>query len=196
MAAVRHTCRDAVQGALTGTASSGVAGEDLVRDDVVGLADGELAAYLQMRTDVVTTLVAELVAAPGDGTRFCFQDPTGSVKGYATGDPHGTPGVEAGWQFGVDAASIAEAVHDYRVLGYVRDAARLDLEVRAVRERLGDTRLGCVLRPSPPDSWDAENLAAKLGVLSSLSIDDVGFYHYGLLPGSRLDMLSDALHGR
>jgi hypothetical protein len=166
---------------------------ELNREEASHLAGGEMGGFLQMRENVVSTLVCELVDALGPGTRFCFQDPTGSEMGNAAGDPQGGPNVDTGWQLGIDAAQIAAHVDDYRMLGYARDPQRLELEIRAIRRRIGSTPLSCVLRPSPPDAEEVQNLREKLELLALLSIRHVGFYHYGLLPRSRLAMIRDAL---
>lgn len=192
VARLSRWCTTATRRVLSGGAAPG-GGPGLVREEVAELAGGELGGYLQMREEVVSTLVGELVAALGQGSHFRYQDPTGSVKGYATGDPQGGPAVDEGWQFGIDATRISAAVDDYRMLGYARDPLRLELEARAVRSRIGDTPLSCVLRPSPPDSDGARAIREKLDVLASLDIRNAGFYHYGLLPHSRLVDLADAL---
>jgi len=188
--AVRRACLAAAERALIGEGHASP--PEPIRDEIGALAGGEMAGFLRMREDVVSTLVAELVAGSG-GMRFCYQDPTGSVKGYATGEPQGGPAVDTGWQFGIDATRIGASVPEYRMLGYARDPGRLEREVRSVRRRVGTTPLSCVLRPAPPDADGAQDIRDKLAVLGSLGVADVGFYHYGLLPRSRLAHVAAAL---
>jgi coproporphyrinogen III oxidase-like Fe-S oxidoreductase len=50
------------------------------------------------------------------------------------------------------------------------------------------------MRPMRPDCDSAENLRAKLDVASSVGVDRIDFYHYGLAPLTALDRIREALH--
>src|SRR5207302_4835365 len=61
---------------------------ELEWDQLAQVAGGEVTAYLDVRAETVTTLVAEAAeAASAAGKQLVFMDLSGAVKGYATGRP-------------------------------------------------------------------------------------------------------------
>jgi hypothetical protein len=170
---------------------------ELVREQVGAFAGGELAGYLEARTQTVATLVEEAAeAAAGEGSRFAFIDLSGAVKGYATGRPEGGPAADIGWQFGIDVERVAAACGQLEMIGYAADPERLGLDLAAYRSIIGSQRrLSVILRPMPPDCDSAENLEAKLALARELGAVEVGFYHYGFMRLGSLDLIRAALGG-
>ncbi len=165
------------------------------RATLADIADGELLGYLDARSDVVSSLVAEAAEEiEARGRRLVFLDPTGAFKGYATGRPEGGPAAEIGWLYGIDPGTLGRSCHGVEAIGYVADPARLELEIEAYRSILGEeAEFAVCLRPSAPDCASAANLTEKLSVARSLGVTRVDFYHYGFLRLSALDWIRTAL---
>ena len=168
--------------------------DELTRDELLAIADGELAAYLDARAETVATLAAEAteVAAVRD-RRFVFLELAGAVKGYASGQPTGAPAAETSWRFGVDLARLKRACREIEVLGYAADPERLRLDLEKYRQHLGDCPVALALRPSPPDCETPENLAAKVRLARDLGVVRVDFYHYGFVRLEALDWIRAAV---
>jgi hypothetical protein len=168
---------------------------ELVRERVGEFAGGELQAYLDTRSEAVTSLVAEAaLAAATEGAGLAFIDLSGAVKGYATGRPQGDPVPSTAWQFGIDVAGVAEACGHLEAIGYAADPERLRLDLAAYRSIIGpDRKLSVILRPMAPDCSSPENLAAKLAVARESGVVEAGFYHYGFMRLESLDLIRAAL---
>ena len=190
--ALRRYAQNAIQRVFDG--GSDHDGE-LIRDDVAGLCDGELSGYLAMRERVVATLAAEAAsAAAAEGVRFAFMDASGAMKGYATGRPEGGPATEIAWQLGVDLERTAAATNGLEAIAYAADPDRVSLDLEAYAALLPEAgTLSAAMRPMLPDCDSAENLRAKLDVASSVGVDRIDFYHYGLAPLTALDRIREAL---
>jgi hypothetical protein len=170
-------------------------------DDRRAVAEGELepeqladlAAYLAVRSETVTTLAAEAAeTAAAAGKRFVFMDLSGAVKGYATGRPAGGPVADVAWRFGIDLPALQQVCPEVKVLGYAADVERLRLDLETYADVLGG-RFSVVLRPSPPDCDSPENLAAKVGLARELGAARVDFYHYGFVRLEALDWIRSAV---
>jgi hypothetical protein len=123
-----------------------------------------------------------------------FLDLSGATLGYATGRPSTErTATTIAWRDGIDVAALGPACDALGMLGYFADSARLEREVRAYQELLPSGRLEVLLRPMPPDSTAADELAAKVSVLRQLQIDDISFYHYGLMRLEALGWIAHAL---
>ena len=168
---------------------------DLVRQKVGQFAGGELAAYLEARADMVTSLTAEAgQAAAAEGAGFAFIDLSGAVKGYASGRPEGDPAPTIAWQFGIDVSGVAAACGQVEAIGYAADPERLRLDLTAYRAAVGlERRLSVIMRPMAPDCDSIENLAAKLALARRLGVAEAGFYHYGFMRLQSLDLIRSAL---
>jgi hypothetical protein len=165
--------------------------EPTALDDIAG---GELAAYLDMRAEAVTTLVAEAAeVAAGRDTRLVFLDPSGAVKGYTSGRPTGGPAAEGSWRQGIDLTGIARVCPEIEVLGYAADTARIGVDLDAYREHLADVPVSLALRPSPPDCESPENLASKIRLARAAGVRRVDFYHYGFVRLEALEWIRSAL---
>jgi hypothetical protein len=169
---------------------------ELVRERVGAFAGGELAAYMDARSQTVISLVTEAArSARAEGARFVFIDLSGAVKGYATGRPQGNPAPDTAWQFGIDVAGVAEAGGQLEAIGYAADPQRLQLDLSAYRSTIGpDRRLSVIMRPMAPDCDSPENLAAKLAVARESGVTEAGFYHYGFMRLKSLDLIRSALY--
>jgi len=168
---------------------------ELMRERVGAFAGGELRAYLDARSETVTSLVAEAAqSAAAEGAGLAFIDLSGAVKGYATGRPQGDPAPATAWQFGIDVAGVAKACGQVEAIGYAADPERLRLDLSAYRSLTGaDRKLSVIMRPMAPDCESAENLAAKLAVARESDVSEAGFYHYGFMRLESLDLIRTAL---
>ena len=185
-AALRRFVRVELERVLAGGPEEPV--EELDRDEVAGLAGGELGGYLIARERTVTSLVTE-VAAAAAGTRLELIDLSGAIKGYATGRPTGAPAASIAWQHGVDVEAVAAACHGIEAVGYAVGADRLRFDLDAY----GDAAVAVILRPAPPDCASDENLREKVAVARERGLGRVDFYHYGLMRLDALDRIREAL---
>ena len=191
--AVRNAVREELERVFAG---GGPARHDdeLTREELLAIADGELAAYLDARAETVATLVAEATeVAAARGRRFVFLELAGAVKGYATGRPAGSPAAEISWRVGVDLARLQRVCGEVEVVGYAADPERLRLDLEAYTQHLGDCPAALALRPSPPDCETPENLAAKVRLARELGVARVDFYHYGFVRLEALDWIRAAV---
>jgi hypothetical protein len=172
--------------------------ETAIEDEIIRAAcTGEVGRYLDARLDVVTSLAERVTAAVhtvSPQTRVTFLDLSGATLGYATGRPStDRTATTIAWRDGIDVAALGRACDALGMLGYFADSARLEREVRAYRALLPSGRLEVLLRPMPPDSTAADELAEKVSVLRHLEIGDIGFYHYGLMRLEALGWIAHAL---
>jgi hypothetical protein len=191
---------DAVRGAVRGELEAVFADESAVQPgelepaSLAEIAGGELEAYLTVRAEAVTSLAAEATeVAAAAGRPFVFMDPSGAVKGYATGRPGGGPAADISWRLGVDLAALGRACDGLSVLAYAADVDRVRLDLEAYANAVGGAPLSVCLRPSPPDCDGADNLAAKLALARAAGVAGVHFYHYGFVRLEALDMIREAL---
>src|SRR5581483_7971607 len=155
---------------------------------------GELRAYLDVRAETVTTLVAAAAeTAAAAGRRFVFMDLSGAVKGYATGRPASAAAAEVGWRFGIDLAALRRVCPEVEVLGYAADVERLRLDLDAYGALLDGQPLSLALRPSAPYCDSAQNLAAKVALAREHGVKRVDFYHYGFVRLEALDWIRAAV---
>ncbi len=170
-------------------------GDELDLDATGNFAGGELAGYLETRSETVASLVADATEAAAQfGAGFAFIDLSGAVKGYATGKPEGGAAPTIAWQFGIDVSAVADACGQLEAIGYAADPDRLALDLRAYRELIGDEeKLSVIMRPMAPDCDSSANLAEKLAVARHLDVVEAGFYHYGFMRLESLDLIKAAL---
>lgn len=190
---VREQVREELERVFAGDPSeAGLA--EVEREELAAVADGELAAFLDVRAEVVATLTAEATeVAAVNGRRFVFMELAGAAKGYATGRPTGAPAADTAWRMGVDLAGLQRAGAEVEVLGYAADVDRLRFDLEAYRGALGDCPLAVAMRPSPPDCVEPENLAAKVRLARELGVTRVDFYHYGFVHLGALDWIRAAI---
>jgi len=168
--------------------------DELIESELRAMAGGELGRYLDARAATVTSLVDEVAGVANErGVRFEFVDPSGAMKGYATGRPSGPPASESAWMFGTDIAAIGQRT-DLMALAYAADPGRVRFDLAAYAGMLGpDARLTAGLRPMVPDCDSAENLASKLTTAADAGVSRCDFYHYGFMPLSVLDRIRAAI---
>jgi hypothetical protein len=156
------------------------------------LAGGEMAGYLEARTETVATLIEEAVASAAEGgARLVVQDLAGAIEGYATGRPAGAPVAASAWRLGLDLRRAAAAGAGVMALAYAEDPDRVRLDLEAYRSVAPLT--GVAFRPMPPDCRSTENLARKVRLAREHDVEEVGLYHYGLCRLSALDWTRAAL---
>ena len=147
----------------------------------------ELLAYLDARAGTVTSLAEEVRASIGGRAGLTFLDISGAEKGFATGEPTGTPAPSIGWRMGIDVPALADACDAVEALGYASDPSRVESDLAAYRSLVPDpSGLGILLRPMPPDNRAAGNLAEKVALAREAGLARADFYHYGF---ARLDAL-------
>ena len=155
---------------------------ELTRSVAAAVGGADIEGFIAMRCRVVARLVAEVRRTVREcGSRVAFIDPSGAVKGWASAEPTGEAVHESGWAFGIDVRDVASHVDAIEVLGYTRDLGRLADDVTAYRNRIGATPLRLSMRPSTPDTDDAEHLRHKLTLAGEAGIEAIDFYHLGLL---------------
>ncbi len=189
---VQHHVREQLQQIFDGGAPLHT--EELLEEEIGALAGGEMGGYLDVRAATVTSLVDEVrqVAAERN-VRFEFVDPSGAMKGYATGKPTGAPAAESAWMFGTNLADVGQRT-DLMALAYAADPERVRFDLAAYAGLLGDgSRLTAGIRPMVPDCDSAENLAAKLNTIASVGAVRADFYHYGFIPLAVLDRIRAAI---
>lgn len=178
---VQRWAMDTATAAFDGTPQH--ADGELTRSEAVRAGGPEVEGFLDMRSRVVTRLATEVrQAAHAGGSRLAFIDPSGAVKGWATGEPEGRPVPESGWMFGIDIADVAASVDAIEVLGYTRAPQRLASDLADYRDRVGTTPMRLSMRPAAPDTDDADHLQRKLLLARESGASAVDLYHLGLLP--------------
>lgn len=189
---VRQYVRDVVQAIFDGSAPTEDA--ELNEDAIRSAADGEMGRYLDSRSETVTALTSEVTAVAREhGARVAFIDPSGAMKGYATGRPTGAPAPGSAWVFGADLGAIG-AVADIEAVAYAADPDRVRLDLDVYHRLLStDSELNAALRPMLPDCDSVENLELKLRAAASLGVSRIDFYHYGFMPLVVLDRIRQAL---
>ena len=168
-------------------------------DDQTGvraLFGGELGGFLDARSAVVTSLVAELVDTAREAspeTAVVPVDEGGAIKGYVAGQPTGAPAPSISWRLGVDLRQVAAVAGAIEVLAYASTAERVLVDLEAYASAIPESsKLGVILRPLLPDCDGAANLRSKVSSVSAL-VDRLDFYHYGLAPLDALDWIKSAL---
>ncbi len=133
-----------------------------------------LAAFQQLREDIVTSLVAEVRAAV-----------TADVSFIVMGDR---------WTGGVRPDRLAPALECLETLAYTPVPAEVKAQVeqlRAAADGAGTIRLG--LQVYPPAARSAAELAANVHQALELGVSRFSFYNYGIAPRACLQWLPVAL---
>jgi hypothetical protein len=159
---------------------------------VAALADGEMAGFLAVREDVVSSLVADITAAvEAAGTaRFVFMDSMGADE---SGVQVGPFVADRAWRFGIDLAAVARSCHGMSVMGYSRDQDRFLADLNRYRDILpSGTLTSLVVRAMPPDCFGPDELRPKLAAAEALGIDWAECFVYGLMRLEGLDWFRQA----
>jgi hypothetical protein len=165
---LRGRIAETLQGYMTGpaTAADDMAAKWLLADLAL---DGDLAAFLRWRCDVVAGLVAEIKAAlPADaklGVIPSVQRPTA-----------------AAWSEGSDLAKLARSCDWLEICAYEPSSERALADIRDCRRRAGpDVELRAILRPGHPDICSQGQLQDTMGALAAQGVSHFSFYNFGML---------------
>lgn len=193
---VRRFVRDELTKSLAGAPS--VLDETPLEPGPVGdLAGGEMAAFLDVRRSVVTSLIAETtesIQQERSSARVVVMDWSGGLVSYRSGEAEGRVTCERSWQDGVDPAAVAAACDGLCMLGYTRDLDRLRTDIEGYRVRVPrDRSLSIAMRPMPPDCHSPAELAARVDAARSADPDWLEFYAFGLMRLEHLDWIGEAL---
>ena len=113
--------------------------------------------------------------------------------GMPVGDTS-TAAPDRAWQDGVDLPSVLAECDGMGVLGYVREPAELRRDLTAYRQAMdARSELSVAVRPMPPDSLSAKDVADKISVAGEFGAGWVEFYHYGFMRLKNLDWIGEAL---
>lgn len=155
----------------------------------------ELARYIGMRAQVVTSLVAQVRAAlAGTGVALSYIDHAGAMAHVMHGTSADDEVSLAARRLGIDPPAVAAVCDEYEVLGYVDTPQRAQKMLADYRRLLGEpARLAVALRPLLPDCWQQDNLTAKVAAARTARADSLDFYHYAMMPLNRLDWIRRAL---
>lgn len=157
----------------------------------------ELARYVDARTVVVTSLVAEVrEAMKPSGVELSFIDHAGAMSHVMLGTSADDDVTASSRKLGIDLAAVAGACDEVSVLGYVDTTKRLDALLASYRKLLGPgPRISVALRPLLPDCQLEENFSAKVAAVRASQASGIEFYHYAMMPLNRLDWIRRSLAG-
>ncbi len=134
-----------------------------------------LRAFLDWRSEPVTSLIAEIRAATPPETRLLLIDAEGT------------------WVGGIDLPSIVPHVDGILHCAYFTDTARIGPLMAATRTLLGaDRTLIAGFQLFHPNLRDRADLEARVGQAAE-HVDGFNFYNLGLVPPARLDWVRSAL---
>ncbi len=145
------------------------------------LAFPELYAYLRMRGDTVTSLLAELRSiATAYGVR------TGVTSSIFT-----RPASKA-WMEGTELRSAAAAVDSLLTVSYFPDPAAVRGDIRWVKGLIEGQPFQVALNAGYPDALSEVNLVTKALIAAEEGATGVFYYNYGLLTHERLRWVAAA----
>lgn len=145
------------------------------------LSDPDWLAYVEMRQDRVTELVAAIRAALPSATKLAViptvQRPTAAC-----------------WTEGSDLKALSEVADYLEIPFYEASANRAIADAwESLRQVANPEKIRAILRPGLPDLNQGNEIAAAIDGIKALGIRDFAFYNYGLLPQHRLDHLAQVL---
>jgi hypothetical protein len=136
----------------------------------------ELHAFLQWRTEPVTSLVAEIKDNADPATKIVLID------------------LKDGWLGGVDLEAVGKVCDGAILCCYFMPPEETKALMQAGRNALGpDKYLGAGYRVFYPEVTSAEDLAARARAAIDGGADGINFYNYGLIPAKRLDWVRQAV---
>ncbi|MEO8655717.1 MAG: hypothetical protein ABI409_16435, partial [Ramlibacter sp.] len=160
-------------------------------------AQAELDAYVDARTAVVASLVAEVrESMRSSAVQLSFIDHAGAMSHVMAGTSADDEVTASSRKLGIDLPAIAAACDEVCVLGYVDTPERLQAMLASYARVLGpDTKFSVALRPLLPDCRSEENLNQKVAAVLDTPAAGLAFYHYAMMPLNRLDWIRRALAG-
>lgn len=141
----------------------------------------ELAAFVRVRLETVTTLCAEIQAQAlaGGPTRL---SPT--IETFQRGAANA-------WLEGVDLRALAGVVDEQIVLAYFREPGAVAADLRFAGELAGGPeQLVAGMSLLQQGTTDAANLVAKVEAARALGVSKFSFYNYGFVSEERLRWLA------
>ena len=143
--------------------------------------DGELAAFLDWRCTVVTSLVRDIRQAVRKTATVAVIPSVARPTGGA-------------WYEGSDLKALAEAAGVVEACFYELGAARIKADLHDVKRRLrGVGTLRGILRPAFPDLEAKEEFLAAMRSLAAGGVREVAFYNWGHLRDANLDWIREGL---
>ena len=144
-------------------------------------SDGDLKSFLDWRTTVVTSLVAEI-------RKSVRKDATVAVIPSVARPTGGA------WYEGSDLEAIAEVAGIVEACFYEPSAARIKADLFDVKRRLrGKGKPRAILRPAFPDLTSREEFLAAMNVLAQGGIDEVAFYNWGHVRQANIEWIAEGL---
>jgi hypothetical protein len=143
--------------------------------------DGELAAFLGRRCEVVTSLIREIRAAVRADAAVAVIPSVARPTGGA-------------WYEGSDLRALAGTAGIVEACFYEPSAARMRVDLFDVRRRLrGTGKLRGILRPAHPDLGSRAELVAAAVALRDGGVTDIAFYNYGHIRRTSLEWIGAAM---
>lgn len=143
--------------------------------------DRMLSAFLQWRSDVVTSLVAEI------RTRVRTDASVAVIPSVAR--PTGSA-----WYEGSNLGALAAAAGIVEACFYEKSVERIRADAFDTKRRLnGVGTLRGILRPSFPDLETRSDVVAAARALRDVDVSGIAFYNYGMLRRANLGWIADAL---
>jgi hypothetical protein len=136
----------------------------------------DIQAYAALRTETVTSLVAEAKqAAHGDSKIHVIDDLAPMLTGQ-------------------DLVATARACDGALVCAYDMEPSAVASTIAAARKAVGpDRHLGAGFRVFVPEIGGAGDLVARVEAAARAGADGINFYNYGLIPAARLDWIAEAV---
>lgn len=136
----------------------------------------ELHAFLQWRTEPVTSLIGEIKASADAATRIVLID------------------LKNGWLGGVDLPAVAKLCDGAILCCYDASPEAVADVIETGRAALGSAKfLGVGLRVFYPEVDGSAVLEARVKAAIDAGAEGVNFYNYGLIPAPRLDWVREAV---
>jgi hypothetical protein len=147
--------------------------------DVAG--GGDLRRYLDFRSSVVTSLVAEIRAAVRKDVTIAVIPSVARPTGGA-------------WYEGTDLKALAGVTGCIEACFYEPSAARVKADLFDLKRRLeGTGKLRGILRPAYPDLSSKGEFLAAVAALRVGGVTELAFYNWGHLRRANLAWIADAL---
>lgn len=145
------------------------------------LSDADWLAYIEMRQQRVSDLVAAIRAAIPTDMKLAViptvQRPTAAC-----------------WTEGSDLRALSDIADYLEIPFYEPNAQRAIADAwESLRQVAHPEKIRAILRPGLPDLNHGQEIAAAIDGIRALGIRDFAFYNYGLLPQDRLDHLAQVL---
>ncbi len=144
---------------------------------------GDLRRYLEMRSDIVTSLVAEVRAAVRQDAEVAVIPSVARPTGGC-------------WYEGMDLEALARSPGIIEACFYEPSAARVKSDLFDIRRRMkGKGKLRGILRPAHPDLGNRTEFLAAVEALRAGGVTELAFYNWGHLRQVNLGWIGDALRG-